>query len=580
MNSSEDENVTPSDEVNTELQRENHRKPLRTARFLSQNLLGIGLHSDEDRRTLVAVNAAKFLLTLVSGYNTYFGLSEMMPRIFALSAMLGVQTLLFATASRVTTVVRIGRSVKATLSIYIITATASIFFAFLSVDGYLNNPEVVRQRQSQQLKELAHSLASSTSKEARERAANIEQEAEILYLDWQATIGTEASKVEQDLRTQLILAEKKATAARKKHRRELEKGGSKYRINGVWRYSSAGDGEIAKEIDENATNLELQAEALKVRLSDIKSLRMKIAREASVSLDPRQIDGRTEIVSSCSALGLAAPLCRFPPALQDLLTETGVEGRLNDVLASDICSARHPEAPEKWLAKIEKCSDSLAIHTDIRDFQERLVEARERLLAAGHAFKRSVGSLKSLDLLSVASLLIAIMVDALILLCGILAARPLNYLQIRRTEDLDEFQELAISDVLRCKHVSAEMISEPVARRAKDLLDRCHLVREGALLHHGLMLTEEGCGEFSSEVNALLSMGLCVPAEEILFELAETPELRESAERHLRFHGGVAIRTIFALWLCEQISRQGDVGVTFEPLSEDLRDLLGRKGRL
>ncbi|MBK8595332.1 MAG: hypothetical protein IPN83_07040 [Holophagales bacterium] len=147
-----------------------------------------------------------------------------------------------------------------------------------------------------------------------------------------------------------------------------------------------------------------------------------------------------------------------------------------------------------------------------------------------HQFALAIGELRRLNLLAIGAFLVAVVIDGLILLCGILGARPDSYLDMRHPSDLLDIQELALETVMSLslgESVEAPVRS-PFIRRCRALLE--HVTVDSDLAYSGFpaVLPSAAVQDLRLvEIGVLLALGL--------------------AQR--QSDGDLALRTRFVLWI-------------------------------
>ena len=84
---------------------------------------------------------ASALLSIASGFTTFFGLSEYFPFIISFFVTIGIQSLLFATSWRIGSDYKVGKFSTYTVLIFFVTLSSSIFFSYSSILDKIYNKE-------------------------------------------------------------------------------------------------------------------------------------------------------------------------------------------------------------------------------------------------------------------------------------------------------------------------------------------------------------------------------------------------------------------------------------------------------
>lgn len=516
------------------------------------SLLGLGYDSERERSLSYTLVASTIFLTLASGYTTWLGLCEYLPGFVAFLLTLGIQGLLYGAAWRLGGSLNTRAFRTSLLVIYLVTMFTSVFFSYSALLDTVYRPKF---RQRDQLNRarleataLDADLSSRLDSEFRKSARQVREDVSAWHQ--QLAAATNAA---------LVALSTKAKAASFEHQRlerraqdEAQHGGTIAVIGGRTWMTPPGYGSYAHSYETEAdtyyaTRVEPTQERYRslVELSDgINTLYQSILRSDAE-------------VTPANLAELDSLRGQFEAALASDSASSGLHrsGRAfsNEVLAAaqaaaDLHATRNEYAITGGTdavgnvqalkqALLQRIQHLPALPTRSRDELLRKAGDIGELQGADvHQFALAVGELRRGNLLAVGAFMVALVIDGLILLCGVLAARPDSYLDMRNPDDLMDIQELAIETVMgvALSTVDPATIASPFVRRCLEILRRGEIDTDLAYSGFPVVLSATAVGELQLlEVGVLLALRL---AERL-------PD------------GRLALRTRFVLWLADSIQK-------------------------
>jgi hypothetical protein len=528
-------------------------------------LLGVGYDSDRERSLSYTLVVSTLFITFASGYTTWLGLCEYLPRFVALLLTLGIQGLLYAASWRLGGSLNTRAFRLPLLVIYLVTALTSIFFSYSALLDAVYRPA---QRQRDQLQraqieatDLDVEISSRLDSEFQVAARRVRQDVRAWYEKLATVADPQLAARESEARR--VAAEQELLE--KRAAKESAQGGTVAIIAGKRWMTPPGYGPFAQgyeQVADEHRSGELSAaqgryQELKERLSTIRNLQQLILKDdaevTSVNL-ARLETLRGEVAAILSADGSAAAMLQ-----KDLFSNATM---LAAQTAANLESARTGNAvrPKEGVRSVDSLKAALlarlqevsGLAPKVRDELLERVARLGALQGAGtHQFALAIGELMRGNLLAGGALLVAITIDVLILLCGILAARPVSYLDMRSPDDLMDIQELAIQTIMSIAAAELEPadIASPFVRRCLEILDRADIDTDLAYSGFPAILSPEAVEELHLlEVGVLLALRV--------------------AERLP--NGGLALRTRFVLWLADLVQR----GLLHQSTFADVRQTL------
>ena len=128
---------------------------------------------------------------------------------------------------------------------------------------------------------------------------------------------------------------------------------------------------------------------------------------------------------------------------------------------------------------IQQIKDALLLYASnmpisVRDNLHNLISQIDTLGKFGgsdvHPFVLCVGELRNLNLLAIGSLIMALVIDILILFCGILAGKADSFLKLKHYDDLQEYMEAAVEVILSVDINRTVASSSPYVNRIIEIL--------------------------------------------------------------------------------------------------------------
>jgi hypothetical protein len=273
---------------------------------------------------------------------------------------------------------------------------------------------------------------------------------------------------------------------------------------------------------------------------------------------------------------LAAPTIGFPPERCGF-DESFVSGLAKVRTANDLekgftdtCRAMVHDSSPSSVQQVRNCAQLLRKHGIFpKDLDQSVTDLTNYNPETAHGFIVAYAGLMAVTPLSLTSAWIAILIDGLILLCGVLGSRPVNFLDVRKQSELLAFADVASTIVLQVSVLAqTTKIDDPVARRALEILRRGVPVREAAMAGYGLLLPAGTVADLKMDRELALwaMLQLWRPVEDIDAALAGDPVFEP-------FRGGVAIRTRLMLWLCDQVVSGSDASTLDGAFEHDMGNM-------
>lgn len=391
------------------------------------SLIGVAYDSNRERSLSAVLLISSLFLTIASGYTTFQGMKEYVPTFIALLMTLGVQGLLFAVSWRIGVALVTDRFKYSLFLIYTIAVITSVFFSYSSLLNVIYKPS---ERKIDELERSKHEALTLTSqiinriKVGSDYDNNVSQVRKGLY-EWQKnTYPRYIDSLQRD--------NNRAVA---RYYRSLSTENS--------------SPSLSQNLYDDAISLKSKAEKLKEEFEASFSELLKSDDALTVkNLDAANqtyiklviaLSGRT-LDSGTNSLG-----AKFTEPIKKI-------GDINEFLAWTKQNLQIRDRNDLESLKSSLYSFSYKLPVAAGDSNQELLNSIRNIGKYGgegvHQFVLSIGALRERNILAIGALSIAIFVDVLVLLCGLLGARPDSILAMRKPEDLEKISERALETVL------------------------------------------------------------------------------------------------------------------------------------
>jgi hypothetical protein len=521
--------------------------PLIRSYFAS--LLGVGYDSDRERSLNKTLVVATVFLTIASGYTTWVGLDAYVPGLIAFFLTIGLQGLVFASSWRLGASINTRAFRVPLLIIFIVTVAISVFFSYSALLDTVYRPKA-RERDQLQRGRLTGSIIAADLSKQQERAADAHLKTFRESLSrWQtesarATSGALASKAAEVAR-----ATSEHDLLLRNAQRETDTGGTRVIINGRAWVTPSGHGDYARQYESVADTYMFKTLApvqqsyanLAAAARQVDALTTKMIRstEDVTPANVSELASVRERFLALMRLDAAGPISA-PDLPTNLFPESADIERLTsgspaqDVTAV-VAAATGVDSIKGELLERVRANTALDLQARVRMLQR--IDDIDNLSGRDvHPFALAFGELRRGNILALGSLIVATAIDGLIFMCGLLAARPQSYLDMRSPSDLYNIQEVAIETVmaLDLAELNLSSISSPFVRRAVIILRHAQVDVELAYLGFTAVVAAESVNELRMvELGLLLALDLARQLDD----------------------GRVAFRTRFVLWLADKVER-------------------------
>lgn len=410
------------------------------------SLVGLGFDSKRENLNVRVLLASTFFLSVASAYTTWNGLSYGLPPSLALFATFAIQALLFVLSWRIGAALVTGYSKFSQWFIYMLVLMFSVFFSYATLVVEFNSKE---RRKENNLQRSRSELAAHLEKLARNAMdMSKEEKADVAdsIVQWRGLTQPAISSVALEIR------ESSETHKAKIRELELRAVDEKKHGGATRKKSSPGKGpiywKIRKKIREAKSELipALSREkAFKTAIERYDINVKKLSEHLSYS-NMMDVTGACAEVLHLSEQGRhSAHLCKPPSELVN-------KGRLyvKDYREIKECDLFQYKSLEGLKNGASRCAANQGfIDSDVReDFLKHVATIGLRDSEKANRFEFAISQLGKFDMLAYISLVIALVIDTLILLCGIVGARPTSFLDMTKPRDVDELREFAIRTVM------------------------------------------------------------------------------------------------------------------------------------
>jgi hypothetical protein len=519
-------------------------------RSFVESLLGLGYDSEREASLSKALVIATVFLALGSAYTTWVGLSQYVPGFVAGLLTVGVQGLLFASAWRLGGSLNT-RAFRPSLAlIFLVTLTTSVFFSYSALLETVYGLDARERDQMQRARLAGSALASEMDRHVRDaivKRTSIGRQGLRVWLDTALhSVAPAISKRARDT----ALAEATYATLIAKAQREASGGGTLVHINGrLWVTTPAGRGDYARQYESDSDAYSVatltparESYALATKLKgEISTATERMLTDDSelTAANIAHLDGLREELQASLNLN-SGEAVTIPAVPVDLGADAVELQALRASLPREAIGPKILTAPD-----VDSIKGILFAYAhEIPDIDGR-TEARflQRVDSIGylggttaHPFALAIGELARLNVLAIGSLLVALSIDGLVFMCGLLAARPQSYLDMRNPDDLREMQETAIETVmsLELERIDVTKLRSAFVRRGVQILKQCDVDTE--LAYRGLPAVLPAAAATKLrfiEVGVLMALGI----------VQRLPD------------GALAFRTRFVLWIADRVYR-------------------------
>jgi hypothetical protein len=516
------------------------------------SLLGVGHDSGRENTLTLILFTSSIFLGLASLYTTFWGLNQYVHPIIALFIALGLNGLLFAVSWRIG-VNLISGTLKPSLAlIFFITLSTSVFFSYSSLLDTIYSKETRKRDELHRSKIKGEQLTSQLTQLVYEKSNFMNSANRIrLALDnWYNETVKAYSGVVADAR-------KRSVRNIDNYNRLTE------RLN---RLRSGKQTETTQSLinrtessRNNIANSQLiPVETQLARIDPAKDEFDKAYSDLLQSNSSLTIENYNKMLSAYKRYvnELSQEVKDVPQEIYKQVEEldqtnqffTWKEKNFDLTKKQDIEAIRY-----SLFDYIDKIPKSFTEKGESFDEIQKIRNQTDEIGKYGgdqvHPFVLSIGELYNWNYLAVGSLLIAVVLDGLVLLCGLVGAQPTSFLTMRRTEQLDEAIELGLSTLLSLNLQARGDTKNPFINRIITILKLCKPDLKAAQV--------EGMPAYISfediQVNNLQNeVGIFIAAD-----LAVSNSREQKVWLYLRL----------ILWLAEQIKRF-DAGLETANLNE------------
>jgi hypothetical protein len=516
--------------------------------FLSSNSYFRSLTGVYDSGREKALSAflliASVFLSVASGYTTFVGLNQYIPAFFAFLMALGLHTLLFASSWRIG-VMLFSDSFKIWLPlIFLVTLTISVFFSYSALlDGIYDKP--TRERDEiQRSKIRSEKLVTELTQLVRARSdyENTAKQVRTALDGWySAVVQTYSGKV-NSIR-QRLNKDKARYEAYNQRIEQLRQQESTYSTSeAIRRNESAKQGVLANRISPIEPQLG--------RIESAKQTFDKAYIQLVNSNSGLTIENFSNMTSAYKnylnemATDNQTEIKEIPVEAQNSIAEIDDVNKFLTWQESDLNISKKQnldELKQGLFDFVNRMPKSVRNNTQSDAEVQKVLQQIDSIGKYGganvHPFILSVGELSNGNYLATGSLMIALALDGLVLLCGLLGARPSSFLTMRRVEELDDAVETGLLAIISLDLKNRQPTGNPFINRIVKILSLCEPDVDSA--HKYAIpatisvekIREEG---LSQETGIFLASGLA---------------------KYHKEHGKIGLTLRLILWMADQVYR-------------------------
>jgi hypothetical protein len=539
-----------------------NRTKLSSLRTLSRYLgsvFNLGYGTKSEKSTLTIAVLSSIFLSLASGYTTYQGLLSYSPHPVALLITLGVQGILFAASWRIA-FAALSREYSASLYlIFTVSLVTSVFFSYSSLyTKVYDDKDRDKDRVSLAIAE-GRSIVAVIKTGRNEILAPVTFGEE--YKTWKDGLLASLNTIREVLRTRTSGVQSEIVIFENKYLNEFDHGGTSYtRQNGAKAVSAPGEGPISDGYYRKwQSYLKFQLPKTLKRESDFVTARERLLRDlAAFEVDKSQIGKLRAVAGVCISIEQEyspnqSGACDLGALDTKLVQQQQV---INEVKSFD--SACRDDFDLKDFNKIIDHVNNCISSSGLPVPEQNTLLKRNREFSSNegthaHHFIWITNGLMRLEVLALGSLMMALTIDILILLCGILGSRHESFLNIQTSRDLSSMQDYPLDIVLSTDFEKFKN-GDPMLKRIGEVLGACEFNLDTAVEGYPATLSLEKIKSLGlhKELGVFLSMDLAKPL------------IGDGNEKI------IGLRTKFILWMCDQGSR---IQSSNDNLRDSLRDL-------
>jgi len=522
------------------------------------SLIDIGYGAGTDKAIATVLVTASILLSIASGYTTFHGLVQYTPEFIAFLIMLGVQGLLFGVSWKLGQLYVVREINPAMWTIWFITAFVSIFFSYSSLlDSVYSKEERKENREIESvtlgstiLKRLENDLGAYL----KQKSVSIDTSS---YSNWKIEVISKVNNIVSEVEKEVRRRTKEYEKLKGIYNKEVDSGGTKYKnARGQIVRSSSGEGDISnkyKKEMENYKSLELQP--YKIKAEKLLNSRKIILKNIALFETSKNMGALNSVHMQCvditKELGGEVFNCNYN-TLDKHFSELDTLSKVHDKFV-DSCSNEKVLGGsfEENIRILRKCIRLASIQEEkTKKYLKELNHFQKNEGSHAHFFIVAISELMKLSYLAVGSLILALAIDLLILLCSLVASKHNTFLSISETKELQQMNSYPLEIILGT-NVEIEKDDPVLIKRMKELMIRGTFELEYAKKSYSMIMHMKDVKEIGlhKELGTFFAMNLAKPFKE--------GEI-------------IGFRTNFILWMCEQISKKSDSMRSYNEFNEAL----------
>lgn len=452
------------------------------------SLLGIGFDSKRELMLVKILVISTLLLSLASGYTTYSGLLQYVPSIIAFLVTVAIQGLLFTTSWRIGTVMSSDTFKVSFLIIYLITMLTSVFFSYSALLDHIYTPE------NRKKEELDRAISQSTFMinkimiNRQKYLTDLSDSITVLLKEYDAIVSKSFSKGLLQVKSEYNSNNKVYQNLIDRYTKEKKYGGTIIRIDGGTVKSPPGNGSIAKRYDSEMKNYYNNSvhhleeslnnySYLENRYNDLFNYLVESYQNFTKKNFRKLVATKNEVFNQFNISENIEIINNLERIISKKINE-------NDkyLLFLEQYKQSNQIHYSKSLMELKKSVSGILALIPIMSMPNEIEEAQFAVSKLGswsgndiHYFVLSIGELLILNPLAIGTFLIALIIDLLILFCGLMGARPNSYLDMNKSEDLYDIKELALETILSLDLNSENdsYSTDPFINRIIEILKHC-----------------------------------------------------------------------------------------------------------
>jgi hypothetical protein len=521
-------------------------------------ILGVGYDTYGKHSVSYVLVVSSLFLSIASGYTTLEGLCEYVPFFIALIITFGVQGLLFIISWRIGATFVDDKIKTSLFIIYFITMSVSVFFSYSSLLNSIYKPV---DRESDELMysiTKANKLVYQITDELKTEYKYDSLVTVIKYSlnDWHSSIIAKYNKTINDIKSNRNNLQKqylRLDYLAKSKRQQAKLYGDSISKTEAQQYT---------QWSENKLNMLLPQISKESLIDSLKSTfdnNFEILMKSNESLNNDNFEN-----FNMSHKKLAELVIYENPSSKNLIQNIPKQlynqiskiDKINQFVAWQKDSlllnkqTKLPFLKDKlfeFIAKMPKTKN-----TKIDELQTQILEIGKYGGANVHQFILAIGELKHSNYLAIGSLLIAISIDILVLLCGLLSAKPKPFLNMKDEKDLDE--ELSLETILALDLDENIKYDSAYINRILLILRLCKPDIESAKEGIPAVISIEDIEKhkLTKEIGVFFALNLAYPGKENL--------------------NYIGLRTKLLLWLADQVLNFESQKSTYDTTIESINN--------